>query len=92
MQQWRKNDDHATTVGNSMSEKEIEDHSSSANEGDIDIFPWKHDVRRRSRRIITTPQVQKLIFDQKIKASQCVAVAHTQLQHSKCISSEQTVD
>ena len=33
------NDDHATTVGNSMSEKEIEDHSSSANEGDLDIFP-----------------------------------------------------
>ena len=52
----KENNDHATTAGNSMSGKEIEDHSSSANEGDLDIFPRKHDVCRRSRRIITTPQ------------------------------------
>ena len=66
MQQWRRNDDHATTVGDS--------------------------IRMIPRRIVTTPQVQQLIFDQNIKASQCVAVAHTKLQHSKCISSKQTVD
>ena len=61
----RENNDHATTAGNSMSGKEIEDHSSSATEGDLDIFTPKHDVERRSRRIITTPQGKNDTFDKK---------------------------
>ena len=61
----RENNDHATTAGNSMSGMEIEDHSSSANESDLDIFTPKPDIVRRSRRIITNPQERNVIYDKK---------------------------
>ena len=75
----RENKDHATSDGNSMSGMEIEGHSSSANESDHQIITTKPDVVWTSRGTPTTPQERNVIYNKKIRTSQCAAVTHTHL-------------